>query len=342
MAEPGSVSIGTFARATRLTVKALRHYHDVGVLEPAWIDPTTRYRYYRWEQLADAICVSTLRDLGVPLERVRQHLRGGTSLLEVLSGERARLERQVASAERALAVVNALSDHQQTPPEEPVIVTWDERPTMTVTAVVRSEALNTEVTQLITDLLAAASRSCIDATPPVVGEYQLALEASTNIALHLPCVGAPSTKLAAPGRLPGGPMVRSIHVGPHAALPSPTPNCCAGQRSPATRHRGGCSRRTSTTPQTSTRAGSAPSCRYPSAPDATSAPARAARAGSRRRRRPGPLREYGCRRAANTPLHVAVMISGFHTIVYSEDPTQHVASSETFSSGHRSMQAVAG
>jgi DNA-binding transcriptional MerR regulator len=32
---------------TFLSIKALRHYHDVGVLEPARIDPDTGYRYYR-------------------------------------------------------------------------------------------------------------------------------------------------------------------------------------------------------------------------------------------------------------------------------------------------------
>jgi DNA-binding transcriptional MerR regulator len=40
------VTIGDYSRATHLSVKTLRHYHDVGLLEPSEIDSATGYRYY--------------------------------------------------------------------------------------------------------------------------------------------------------------------------------------------------------------------------------------------------------------------------------------------------------
>ena len=40
------VPIGDFSRMTHLSVKALRFYHDQGLLEPARIDPATGYRFY--------------------------------------------------------------------------------------------------------------------------------------------------------------------------------------------------------------------------------------------------------------------------------------------------------
>ena len=40
------VSIGDFAVMTSLSRKALRHYHDIGILEPADIDLHTGYRFY--------------------------------------------------------------------------------------------------------------------------------------------------------------------------------------------------------------------------------------------------------------------------------------------------------
>ena len=49
MPDPDLVPIGTFAQAARLTVKTLRHYQAVGVLSPAWVDPASSYRYYRWD-----------------------------------------------------------------------------------------------------------------------------------------------------------------------------------------------------------------------------------------------------------------------------------------------------
>jgi DNA-binding transcriptional MerR regulator len=65
------VSIGDFARMTFLSVKALRHYHEVGLLPPAEIDPDTGYRRYRVEQVPMAQVIRRLRDLGMSLDDVR-------------------------------------------------------------------------------------------------------------------------------------------------------------------------------------------------------------------------------------------------------------------------------
>ncbi|CAI9404903.1 MerR family transcriptional regulator [Nocardioides sp. T2.26MG-1] len=67
----GLLSIGDFSRMTFLTVKALRHYHDVGLLAPARIDPHSGYRYYRPEQVGPARLIRRLRDLDLPVEEVR-------------------------------------------------------------------------------------------------------------------------------------------------------------------------------------------------------------------------------------------------------------------------------
>lgn len=68
------LSIGDFSRMTFLTVKALRHYHDVGLLEPARIDPHTGYRSYRPEQVAQARLIRRLRELDLPVDDVRTAL----------------------------------------------------------------------------------------------------------------------------------------------------------------------------------------------------------------------------------------------------------------------------
>src|SRR3954447_15838634 len=65
------LSIGDFSRMTFLTVKALRHYHDVGLLEPARTDPHSGYRYYRPQQVARARLIRRLRDLDLPVDDVR-------------------------------------------------------------------------------------------------------------------------------------------------------------------------------------------------------------------------------------------------------------------------------
>jgi DNA-binding transcriptional MerR regulator len=65
------LSIGDFSRMTFLSVKALRHYHDVGLLAPAEIDPDTGYRRYDVAQVPRAQVIRRLRELGMPLDDVR-------------------------------------------------------------------------------------------------------------------------------------------------------------------------------------------------------------------------------------------------------------------------------
>jgi len=40
------LAIGEFSRMTHLSVRTLRRYHEVGLLEPEVVDPFTGYRYY--------------------------------------------------------------------------------------------------------------------------------------------------------------------------------------------------------------------------------------------------------------------------------------------------------
>jgi DNA-binding transcriptional MerR regulator len=69
------VSIGAFSRMTFLSVKALRHYHEIGLLEPASVDPGSGYRHYSVAQVPVAQVIRRLRDLGMPLADVRRIVR---------------------------------------------------------------------------------------------------------------------------------------------------------------------------------------------------------------------------------------------------------------------------
>ena len=69
------VPIGDFSRMTHLSVKALRFYHDQGLLEPARIDPATGYRFYDPGQVPVAQVIRRFRDLGMPLDQVKAVLQ---------------------------------------------------------------------------------------------------------------------------------------------------------------------------------------------------------------------------------------------------------------------------
>jgi DNA-binding transcriptional MerR regulator len=62
------VSIGDFSVMTRLSRKALRHYHDLGLLVPARIDPHSGYRFYDTSQVDRAHIIRRFRylDMAIP------------------------------------------------------------------------------------------------------------------------------------------------------------------------------------------------------------------------------------------------------------------------------------
>lgn len=60
---------------SRVTVKALRHYDEQGILKPAYIDWTSNYRYYNSAQLAEANMIRNLRSLEFSIEDIKRFLR---------------------------------------------------------------------------------------------------------------------------------------------------------------------------------------------------------------------------------------------------------------------------
>jgi len=65
------LTIGEFARASRLSAKALRLYDELGLLRPVVVDPGNGYRRYAPEQLERARLVAWLRRIGMPLAEIR-------------------------------------------------------------------------------------------------------------------------------------------------------------------------------------------------------------------------------------------------------------------------------
>ncbi|MDQ3758278.1 MAG: MerR family transcriptional regulator [Actinomycetota bacterium] len=96
--------IGPFSRAASLSVKALRAYHEAGLLVPAEVDPQTGYRSYSVAQLTDAAVIRRLRDLDVPLQAVRQVLdaRDPEVTKKVLAEHGSVLEARLATTQQAI------------------------------------------------------------------------------------------------------------------------------------------------------------------------------------------------------------------------------------------------
>jgi DNA-binding transcriptional MerR regulator len=102
-------SIGEFARLGTVSVRALRHYDEIGLLRPAKVDPDTGYRGYTAEQLGQLNRIVALKELGLSLAQVRQ-LLGGITLDELrgmLMFRRAQLEQELEAHKDQLLGVEA-------------------------------------------------------------------------------------------------------------------------------------------------------------------------------------------------------------------------------------------
>jgi DNA-binding transcriptional MerR regulator len=105
-----SLAIGDFSRATHLTVKTLRHYHETGLLEPAQIDTQTGYRRYTTEQIPIAQIIKRFRDLDMPLSEIREVLSAPDvqARNDLIAAHLKRLEHDLARTQAAVASLRNL------------------------------------------------------------------------------------------------------------------------------------------------------------------------------------------------------------------------------------------
>ncbi|MEI2301128.1 MerR family transcriptional regulator [Ensifer sp. MJa1] len=98
---------GRFGAATRLSPKALRLYAEQGLLVPAYVDPTTGYRYYAAEQAGRARLIARLRRMGLSIARIARliELEPDVRLAEL----RAWLEAQTKRLEQHNELVEAIA-----------------------------------------------------------------------------------------------------------------------------------------------------------------------------------------------------------------------------------------
>jgi len=105
------LAIGRFARLTGLSVGALRHYDELGVLRPASVDRDTSYRRYRRDQIAAARTVARLRDLEMSLDEIRDVLATDEEAerRQLLEAHRRRVEARTYRLQYVLHVTGQLS-----------------------------------------------------------------------------------------------------------------------------------------------------------------------------------------------------------------------------------------
>jgi DNA-binding transcriptional MerR regulator/effector-binding domain-containing protein len=92
------VTVGEFSRLTHLSVKTLHHYHEIGLLAPASVDPSSGYRRYGTAQVETALLIRRLRELRMPLPEVQAVVEAGdgSTREETLRAHLDRMEQELA------------------------------------------------------------------------------------------------------------------------------------------------------------------------------------------------------------------------------------------------------
>jgi DNA-binding transcriptional MerR regulator len=121
-------SIGEFARHGRISVRMLRHYDAIGLLQPARVDPATAYRFYEARQLSDLNRIIALKDLGFTLDQVRKIIDEQISAAEIRGMLRlrrseihAQIEVETARLSRVEARLLTIEDESRVPADGVVI-----------------------------------------------------------------------------------------------------------------------------------------------------------------------------------------------------------------------------
>jgi DNA-binding transcriptional MerR regulator/effector-binding domain-containing protein len=98
------LTVGDFSRATHLSIKTLRHYHQVGLLEPATVNPDTGYQYYSAHQIPTAQVIRRLRDLEMPVADVKAVLAAPDAAARnaLIGAHLGRLEAELAQTRAAV------------------------------------------------------------------------------------------------------------------------------------------------------------------------------------------------------------------------------------------------
>ncbi len=217
-----SLAIGDFSRATHLTVKTLRHYHESGLLEPAQIDARTGYRRYTTEQIQVAQIIRRFRNLDMPLNEIRAVLSAPDvqKRNELMAAHLRRLESDLARTQATVASLRDLLEH----PTLPVDIgrrKVDSVGAASISQVVRVEDALSWFLGALGELHAALAAQRVEVAGPAGGIFSSAIfaEARGEATVFIPC----DAKVHSIGRVvplvvPAVELATVVHKGSHANI----------------------------------------------------------------------------------------------------------------------------
>jgi DNA-binding transcriptional MerR regulator/effector-binding domain-containing protein len=214
------LTIGAFSRLTHLSIKTLRYYHEVGLLEPAVVDPDSGYRYYRPGQAHSAHLVRRFRDLGLPVADVKAVLAAPdlTARDAILTGHLDRMREQLRQTEAAVDSLHRMLAGG------PAAVGIEERmlavgSTISVAADVTSKDVLPWWWDGLAGLRAMAVSVGLEQNGPVGALFddELFTQDAGQVRVYLPVTDSPALDgTGARWEFPAGRFAVALHAGPHS------------------------------------------------------------------------------------------------------------------------------
>jgi len=216
-----SLPIGDFSRATHMSIKTLRHYHRVGLLEPDDVDRFTGHRRYTTDQIPTAQVIRRFRELDMPIEDIRSVLAAPdiTVRNELIAAHLGRLEEGLTRTQNAVASLRDLLGQPSASTPAPISHrSVTATPAAAITAVIDAEDIAAWFEGALGELRATLGAQSVGATSSAGGIY--AAELFTNehgqATVFVPCTGA----VRPVGRVeslvvPPAELAIIVHDGPH-------------------------------------------------------------------------------------------------------------------------------
>jgi DNA-binding transcriptional MerR regulator len=219
---PASLSIGDFARATNLSVKTLRYYHESGLLEPHEIDPNSGYRRYAAEQIPTAQVIRRFRDLDMSLDDIRAILstRDISARNALIAAHLGRVEQ---SLERTRGVVASLHDLVEHPDADIPIEhrSVGQTRSASITAVVDVQDAGPWYQGALAELFAtlAAQHLSPSGTAGAIWSNEIFTDERGGATIFVPCTAdvRPVGRVV-PLLIPGVELAVTVHAGPHVGI----------------------------------------------------------------------------------------------------------------------------
>ena len=214
------LTIGAFSRLTHLSVKTLRYYHEVGLLEPAVVDPDSGYRYYRPGQAHSAQLVRRFRDLGLPVADVKAVLAAPdlTARDAILAGHLDRMREQLRQTEAAVDSLRRMLEGGRT------AIAIEERVLEARSHDLRRRGRDegrmspSWWRDALAGLRAIADAAGLEQSGPVGGLFddELFTQDAGHARVYLPVRDSPALDgTGARWELPAGRFAVALHAGPH-------------------------------------------------------------------------------------------------------------------------------